>query len=476
MRFPMLYAVIPFTLGIITQRETFFVGLISIAILAITKLSHRGAILAFLALGYLAALVAEHHPVMPYGTKIEMIASVDDIPQIRGRWQRTTASVVSYKDSTGTWHDAHSKIQLNVDTAHQIAIADQIFFTAKQFPIDSTYRDYYLNRGITGRVYAYNTQPISTDPSLLDRVRLFSNSLSQRIADIETDSQNIALMQALTVGDKRGLSPESRKAYNRTGVAHILAVSGLHVGIIFMLLSYVLRWLKLFKRGYLIYGGVIILILWIYAAVTGFSPSVLRAVIMFTLYQIGTMTLRETNNINTLAAAGMILLLTNPNYLYDMGFQLSFIAMIGIVLLHKPLSGLWRWKVWNLAALTIAAQIAVLPLSCYYFGNLPLMAIFINLALWAVVPTIIVLVFGYLITDIMVLGDCAAYIANLQNQFILRCSSESWIAIEGIEYPLWVLLLMYALMGIGWWGFNSPIARKGYEKLRNITRKVIRVT
>lgn len=460
MRSPMLYAVVPFTLGIIAQRETFIVGLIGVALLIFVRFSHKIALFLFLILGYLASMVAEHHPVMPYGKQIEMVASIHDIPQTKGRWQRTIGNVVSYKDSTGTWRDAHSKVQLSIDTAYRIAIGEQIIYKAKQFPIDSLYRNHYLNRGITGRVYAYNCQVISVDVSPLERVRLFSNSLSQRIAKIATDSQNIALMQALTVGDKSGLSRESRNAYNRTGVAHLLAVSGLHVGIIFVMLSYMLGWLKLFRRGYIIYGSVLVLLLWFYAAITGFSPSVLRAVLMFTLYQVGTMTLRETNNLNTLAAAGFILLVINPNYLFDVGFQLSFTAMLGIVLLHKPLYLLWRSSVWNLASLTIAAQIAVLPLSCYYFGNLPLLALFINLALWAVVPTIILLVFGYLITGFMFLGEWGGYVAAAQNYFVTWCSSHKWIAVEGLHFPLWLLLSIYFLMGVVWWFTKHKLQNK----------------
>lgn len=446
---PLLYATIPFALGIVAQRESPMVSLVVLVVVIVAiyafRIAHKIPILSFLVLGFAISAMSQFHNAIAYNSPVEVIIRIDKTPTISGRWYRTQGEVVAYMDSTAVWRNARQSVQTYIDTSQSVALGATLHFNTKQY---STWR-YWFTHGITGRVYGYRVRTLSCDTTLFERLTLWSASLSERIEQIGTEPESVALMQALTLGDKSGIDRELRSDYNRTGTAHMLAVSGLHVGIIFMVLSYLLGWIKLFPRGLVIYCCVVVCLLWGYAAITGFSPSVMRAVLMFTLYQGGVMLSRSSNNLNTLLAAGLILLVLNPNYLYDIGFQLSFVAMFGIVLYYRPIAGLWDSWVWRLVAVTLAAQIAVLPLSCYYFGNIPLVGVFANLALWLVVPTIIILTFCYLATGVEAVGSVAAWVAKLQNQMVEWGAERSWIAVENISMPLWVCLVIYGTLLVG---------------------------
>lgn len=436
---PLAYVTIPFALGIISQRESWVIMVVMVAGSLLLRITNKIPVIVFAMLGFALSAATEVKNEIAYGSQVEVVVRVDQTPIVKGRWQRTESSVVAFKDSTGLWKEAPQKLQTYIDTASLIGLGDTLCFKTRHYPA----APYLLNRGITGRVYGYKVQRLGSDTTLRERASLLRDELSGRISQINTHPRNTALMQALTLGDKSGIDRELRSDYNRTGAAHMLAVSGLHVGIIFLVLSYLLGWIKVFHRGIEIYSAVIILILWYYALLTGFSPSVLRAVIMFSLYQTGIAISRSTNNVNVLMAAGLILLVADPNYLYDVGFQLSFLAMFGIVLLYDKVYALWRNRLWSIVAVTVAAQIAVLPLSCYYFGNIPLLGVVTNLALWMIVPAIIVLTFAYLLTGAGAVGELAAWVANIQNEMIAYGSSKSWIAVEDINMPFSLLIVIY---------------------------------
>lgn len=442
MKAPLLYAAIPFALGIIAQRESVAILIAAAVVVILLRIAYRVPITLFLLLGFVAAAISENHNRIPYDTPVEVIVRIDKTPTVRGRWQRTEADVMSFRDSTGVWQSVKQRLQLYADTSVKVALGNTLWFNTKQY----TTAPYLLSRGVTGRVYAYKVQWCETDTTMLERTALWSERLSHKIAHLNSTSENIALMQALTLGDKSGIDREQRHEYNRTGTAHMLAVSGLHVGIIFLVLSYLLGWIKLLRHGLTVYCAIVIILLWFYAALTGFSPSVLRAVVMFSLYQLGIIISRNTNNLNTLLGAGLILLVFNPNYLYDIGFQLSFTAMFGIVLFYGAISSLWHNWLWRLVAVSLAAQIAVLPLSCYYFGNIPLFGIVANLVLWLIVPTIIVLTLVYLLTGVEAIGELGAWIANIQNEFVAWGASHSWVAVEDVAMPFWVCLTIYTAL------------------------------
>ena len=203
-----------------------------------------------------------------------------------------------------------------------------------------------------------------------------------------------AVVLALVLGQKDALTPAVRAAYAGTGTMHVLAVSGLHVGILYWFLSLLIGVLKPTQRIQWLSPLVSVALLWFYACLTGLSPSVLRATIMFTLVAVAPLLGRQSNIYNTLAASAFLLLYWNPLLLFTVGFQLSYLAVLGIVYLQPRIYRGWSLrsrfldKLWLLTSVSLAAQLATAPISLYYFHQFPTYFIVAN---WVVVPAVSVI-------------------------------------------------------------------------------------
>lgn len=201
--------------------------------------------------------------------------------------------------------------------------------------------------------------------------------VSQWIDEAAPAPRERALVKALVLGQRDELDSEQRTAFARSGTIHVLAVSGLHVGIIYGVLAFLLGWWGGGDRARLVRGLFILAALWAYAGITGAAPSVMRATIMFSLFTVAGMAGQRTDHLNSLFAAAFLILLWDPTQLGRIGFQLSFLAVFGIILLHDPIHTLWnpRHKVlrgaWSLAVVSIAAQLLTLPAGMYHFGAIP---------------------------------------------------------------------------------------------------------
>jgi competence protein ComEC len=199
------------------------------------------------------------------------------------------------------------------------------------------------------------------------------------------ESKQIA--SALLLGQQQELDKEIRNAYAETGTMHILAVSGLHVGIIYAILLFPLKGIRLKKTPRKIYLVAVVLLIWMYALLTGFSPSVIRAATMFSLFTAGQMRERKPSSFNILAFSAILMIAFDPGVIYEVGFQLSYLAVGGILLL-QPL--ILRWwlppnqvleYIWQLTAVSLAAQLATFPLSIYYFHIFPSYFLIANLVI-----------------------------------------------------------------------------------------------
>lgn len=190
------------------------------------------------------------------------------------------------------------------------------------------------------------------------------------------DGDELALANALILGDKTLLSQEIRNTFSSAGAMHVLAVSGLHVGLVMLILNFIFgRFTGWISRGMAL--TMTILITWIFAGLVGFPPSVVRAVIMFSIVLIGQLIGRQGSGLNSLGFAAIILLAYDPFLLFDLGFQLSFLAMVGILTLYESVSRFfyiknkWLLRVWQATAVGIAAQITTLPLVLFHFHQFP---------------------------------------------------------------------------------------------------------
>ena len=184
-----------------------------------------------------------------------------------------------------------------------------------------------------------------------------------------------AVFSALTLGYKNDLDKEMQASFAGAGAMHILAVSGMHVGIIFLILKQIFALFGILKSNYKLKYIIILLCIWFYALLTGLSPSVTRAAVMATFILCGKVFGKRTNIYNSIAASAFVLLLFNTNYLFDVGFQLSYTALIGIVFFYKRIYTLIFVRnmplnyMWQLTTIGISAQIGTFPLGIYYFNQ-----------------------------------------------------------------------------------------------------------
>lgn len=188
----------------------------------------------------------------------------------------------------------------------------------------------------------------------------------------------LAVGSAMILGKYEDFSDELRNSYSAAGVTHILSVSGLHVGIVFVVFNHLLFFLNRRQTTRIIKGILMISITWFYALLTGLSPPVMRAAAMFTFLIAGEMRKRKSNILNTLASSALLLMLTDPFLVADIGFELSYLAVAGIVLAGNPLYQLitprnyLADKIWQLVAISIGAQLFTGPLAVYHFMQFPL--------------------------------------------------------------------------------------------------------
>ena len=213
------------------------------------------------------------------------------------------------------------------------------------------------------------------------------------MSDLCEKHQNV--LAALTLGYKEAIDPETKHIFTSSGTMHVLAVSGLHVGIVYMVISFCFGFLKFSGPGRTLFLFISLGSLWFFALLTGLSPSVSRAALMFSFVVVGQNIRRRSNIYNTLTASAFFLLIINPNNLFDAVFQFSYSAVFGIVFMQPRIEKLidFRYRVlkyfWSLLSVSVAAQVATFPLSVYYFGQFPAYFWISNLV---IIPAVTILV------------------------------------------------------------------------------------
>ena len=271
------------------------------------------------------------------------------------------------------------------------------------------------------------------------------------------DEQNYAIVAAMTLGDKSMLSKETKDMYSVSGASHVLALSGLHLSIIFGLLTLVFGGRKKQRVTSLL---LTILTVWFYVFLTGMSSSVMRSAIMLTVYAFTSLLNRNKMSLNTLALTAIIMLVFNPLSLWDVGFQLSFMAVLAILLLYQPIES---WiprrllnksvlctKIWGTMAVSIAAQMGTAPLVAYYFGRFSTYFLLTNLI--AIPLTIVILYVACLLFILLPfpllqgwVAKALVTISHLLNTFLSIIASWPGASIENIDINRWQLLLIYVL-------------------------------
>lgn len=248
---------------------------------------------------------------------------------------------------------------------------------------------YWKNKGIAHMAFLDERELRlieKAEPTLLDRWIKGTRNYLNTVVEQYFSGAHESVIKAVILGDKSRLDQETRTTFGNSGAMHVLAVSGLHVGIFLVILLYVFQRASRFisRNAALI---IIVLILWFYALITGFSPSVVRAVFMFSVLAIAQLTSRNFDPINVLFLAAFVVLLFAPQQLFDIGFQLSYAAMLGIFLFYNRIEPMLSFKFWLLrkawqgTAVGLAAQLMTIPLTLGYFHQFPNYFILSNLGL-----------------------------------------------------------------------------------------------
>ncbi|MFN7100198.1 MAG: ComEC/Rec2 family competence protein, partial [Flavobacterium sp.] len=247
-------------------------------------------------------------------------------------------------------------------------------------PHQFDYGSYLRNKQIYAQIYVEPTE-IEISSTYSKDIWYYTAQFRERmISNIKTNgfsNRELQIAIALLLGQQQEIDPDLVKDYQFAGAVHILSVSGLHVGFILIFMTYLLRIVPNTKKGSLLKLFITLLSLWLFGALAGFAPSVVRSVTMFSFIAIGKHLRRGTDIYHTLLVSILLILLIRPSFLFDVGFQLSYTAVFFIIWLQPLIASLWKPKTkiatyfWDILTLSFAAQIGTLPLSIYYFHQFP---------------------------------------------------------------------------------------------------------
>ncbi|VXC00863.1 conserved membrane hypothetical protein [Flavobacterium sp. 9AF] len=285
------------------------------------------------------------------------------------------------------------------------------------------------------------------------------------------------IINALLFGQRNSIDEETITNYTASGVVHILAISGLHIGILYFFFSFIFKPLEKIRNGKTIKLFVILGLLWFFALITGLPASVTRAVTLFTIISLGGYFNKQNNVYNSVAVSAIILLLFNPNFIFDIGFQLSYAAVISILLFQPFYKKFYFTKnkisiyFIDILLVSLAAQIGVLPLTLYYFHQFPMLFLFANIIVIPIAS--FVLIFGsitLLLNFIFkpfgyYLGKLVSFFVEIMNEYIAIIARFDSAIIKNISFTSSMTVLLYLVFvsfiywiyKLKWYAFRNAV-------------------
>ncbi|WP_370477036.1 ComEC/Rec2 family competence protein [Tamlana flava] len=375
--------------------------------------------------------------------------------------------VVDVLDVDGAKSSGKSLLNIEKDSLNQPLKIDAVFVCKTNFqemhpplnPHQFNYKNYLEKKYIYHQLFTKRASLLegqSNTITLLGMADAVRTHINKKMKPYHFKTDELAIINALLLGQRQDITEEVYTSYADAGVIHILAVSGLHVGIILLILSFLLKPIERYKYGKLFKTILLVLLLWSFAIVAGLSASVTRAVTMFSIVAIAWNLKRPTNIYNTLAISMFIILLFKPLFIFDVGFQLSYLAVFAIVSIDPLLYKLWKpkyWvtdKLWHIFTVTVSAQFGVLPLSLFYFHQFPGLFFISNLI---IIPFIgIILSMGILLILLAVLkilpqfyADFFGRIIDLMNAFVGWVAKQESFLFKDIPFSLLYVLVFYMM-------------------------------
>ena len=328
-----------------------------------------------------------------------------------------------------------SKIVLHSGT--EISINESIYPIPKAYnPYQFDYANYLEKQNIGHQIYLKNSsiKIIKQHQNFNYFIEKLRNTLSDSFAIHHFDAKTKAIIDALLLGQRVAIDKATITDYSNAGVIHILAISGLHISILYFFLVFLLKPLRSFRFGKEIELLLVLFVLWLFAFLTGLPASVTRAVTLFSFISVGTYFNQSKAIYNAMATSALLILLFSPNAIFDIGFQLSYAAVLSIVLFqpfykkfHITQNKIALYFI-DLITVSMAAQIGVLPLSLYYFNQLPLLFLLANIVIiplssFVLLYGIVLLIFNFVAPEFSIyLGKLLSFSIRLMNDYI------HWIA------------------------------------------------
>lgn len=349
--------------------------------------------------------------------------------------------------------------QLNVDDV----LITKVFIKTINSPLNPdqfNYKKYLEKQYIYHQIYTggKSLYYVSTNKhSIFGFAAQLRKTINTKLKLYNFSSDELAIINALLLGQRQDINEHIYNSYVNAGAIHMLAVSGLHVGIILLLLNFILKPVEQIKYGSLIKTTILVGLLWSFAIVAGLSASVTRAVTMFSIIAIGINLKRPTNIYNTLAISIFFLLLFKPLFIFDVGFQLSYTAVIGIVSIQPLIYKLWTPKIkiinklWQVFTVSLSAQVGVLPISLFYFHQFPGLFMLSNLV---IIPLLsIILGFGILVITLALANILPIFIADgfgkiisYMNYFMTWIANQEQFLFKDISFGILYFLSFYAVI------------------------------
>ena len=306
---------------------------------------------------------------------------------------------------------------------------------------------------VLGALLMQRAQQESPQVSRLERSKNYFLSqrarLLDRLSENGVDGNVYAVVAAMALGDKSQLTKELKETYAVTGAAHVLALSGLHLSIIYTLLS-----LLLCRRRWQVVSQVLIIIcIWSFVFLVGMSASVVRSAVMLTAYALLSLGNRNRMSVNTLAFTAIVMLIVHPLSLFDIGFQLSFLAVLSILIWYPVFEALIpqsflmshrlvRW-LWSLLGVSCAAQLGTAPLIAYYFGRFSSLFLITNFVVIPFAPLILYLTLALLFVPSI--AYLLIYIVNALNGILAFVASTPWVSIT-LHPSILQIIMVYVII------------------------------
>ncbi|MBW8686278.1 ComEC family competence protein [Chitinophaga sp. B61] len=395
-------------------------------------------------------LVSIAEPVQQKGRRLKTTASVRYI--IRGNTRMAVqGKLLVYLAADSAAMRLQEGSQLLIDSRPDIIArsGNPGAFDYRQYCyLQQIYRQVYVSAG-----YWWLLQP--DDSNRLKKWLIQSRGYCLQVLQQYIGGREYGLAAALLIGYRYDLDRELVQDYTNTGIVHIIAVSGMHLALIYGALLWILGWWPAHRYATIIKGLLIIVLLWAFTLLTGSTASVLRATVMFTFLTIGRFILyRHTNVYNTLAASAFLLLCYEPRLLADVGFQLSYLAVAGIVVCYKWLyiqlqfKRRWLDRLWDMTALTLAAQVFTLPVCLYYFHQFPIYFLPANMIAVPLSTVVLYGEIGLLLSATIpfiakVTGTCLKLMMLGMNKVTALIGDMPGALLTGIDIHLFSVLCLY---------------------------------